>query len=153
MNQHPVHVQSLLVPLDGSRAAESALAWAEELAGKHQSEIILLRVGREPNILEVRDIDDLKAFMQRDEEDCRSYLQQVKLRLKSAAFVKVRLEYCLGNPGPAIVRKAAELGASLIVMASHGRDGMARWWLGSVAERVTRHAACPVLLVRQADQA
>lgn len=151
MNENPLLMRTLLVPLDGSHASEGALPWALELAAKHQAEIVLLRVGREPNILEVQDIGSLEAFLKDQEEKCRQYLQEVKAHLKSNAFVRVRLDYASGLPAKVILAKARDLGISMIVMNSHGRDGVTRWWMGSVAEQVSRHAPCPVLLVRQDD--
>ena len=54
-----------------------------------------------------------------------------------------------GDPGSEIVRYAAEVDAGLIVISSHGHSGLKRFFLGSVAERVTRMASCPVLVVRE----
>ena len=149
MNLNSVHIRKILVPLDGSEASEGALPWAVELAGKHQAEIILLRVGRDPDLFDGQELHTMMAFQREQEEKCRHYLQELKIRLKSDAFVKVTLDYAGGKACRMIVEKASELGASLIVMNSHGRDGLERWWMGSVAEKVTRHAPCPVLLVRQ----
>jgi nucleotide-binding universal stress UspA family protein len=53
-----------------------------------------------------------------------------------------------GHPADAIVRTAEELDVDLIIMATHGRTGVAHMVLGSVAEKVVRHAPCPVLTVR-----
>ncbi|MFN8613626.1 MAG: universal stress protein [Vulcanimicrobiota bacterium] len=142
-------IKSLLVPLDGSEASEKALPWAIDLAAKLQAEIILLRVGREPNFLEGQDLMSLENFMSKQEQSCREYLLRVKAELKGQAYVNVWVEYAYGQPSREIVAKAAQLNASMIVMNSHGRDGLARWWMGSVAEKVTRHSHCPVLLVRQ----
>lgn len=149
MNLDPVHVQKIMVPLDGSSASEAALPWALELAAKHQAQMVLLRVGRAPDIFDGQDIHGLLAFEKAEEDRCRQYLQQVKARLKADAFVQVSVDYASGRAGRAITARAAELGVSVIVMNSHGRDGLNRWWMGSVAEKVTRHAPCPVLLVRQ----
>lgn len=142
-------IKSLLVPLDGSEASERALPWAADLAAKLQAEIILLRVGREPSLLEGQDLMSLEAFTSKQEQACREYLLKVKASLKGQAYVNVWVEYAYGPASREIVAKAAQLNASMIVMNSHGRDGLARWWMGSVAEKVTRHAPCPVLLVRQ----
>jgi nucleotide-binding universal stress UspA family protein len=54
-----------------------------------------------------------------------------------------------GNPFDEITRGAKEFGASLIVLATHGHTGLKRAYFGSVAERVVRHAQCPVLVVRE----
>lgn len=144
-----IHIQKILVPLDGSKVSEVALPWAMELAAKHQAEIILLRVGRDPELFEGQDIHTLMEFQRAQETKCRHYLQQAKAQLKSDAYVKVTVDYAGGDASRVIPARAAELGVSLIVMNSHGRDGLDRWWMGSVAEKATRHSPCPVLLVRQ----
>ncbi len=56
----------------------------------------------------------------------------------------------MGNPGDDIAEAATTLGATLIALPSHGRRGLARWAIGSVAERVVRLAHCPVLVLREA---
>jgi len=59
-----------------------------------------------------------------------------------------KLHVAFGDPGSEIARFAEENGMELIVIPSHGRSGLARVWLGSVAERVLRLAHCPVLILR-----
>jgi len=58
----------------------------------------------------------------------------------------------VGNPGIVISDYAKQSGAELVVMPSHGHHGLRRILLGSVAERVLRHAECPVLVLRRADK-
>lgn len=53
-----------------------------------------------------------------------------------------------GNPGEQVAKRAADMGASMVLISSHGRKGIARWFLGSVAERVVRLCPCPVLVVK-----
>ena len=62
-----------------------------------------------------------------------------------------RLTFTAGNPGLEIAEFAEEIGAALIVIPSHGYHGVKRWILGSVAERVIRHAKCSVLVLRRSD--
>ncbi|MBT9581835.1 universal stress protein [bacterium] len=142
-----VKITSILVPLDGSIIAEQALPWALNLAQLHQAELVLLRVGMRPDVWSVQDLEHLHAYQHEQEAHCMEYLRQLESRLK----VPLRLEYVSGSPGKSIVARAQELGSSLIVMNSHARDGLSRWLLGSVAEKVSRHASCPVLLVREAE--
>lgn len=65
-----------------------------------------------------------------------------------ASRVRLHVEMAKGNPANGIVDLAQRLGVDLIVMPSHGRTGLARLTLGSVAERVVRLAPCPVLVLR-----
>jgi nucleotide-binding universal stress UspA family protein len=81
------------------------------------------------------------------ESRCMKYLLGVEARLTDGK-VPIRAEYTLGNPAQCILDRAQELGECLIVMNSHGREGLSRLWLGSVAEKVSRHATCPLFLVR-----
>ncbi|MFW6188595.1 MAG: universal stress protein, partial [Actinomycetota bacterium] len=63
----------------------------------------------------------------------------------------VDVECVQGIPAEVIVRQAEEADVDLIAMGTHGRSGMAHFLLGSTAERVVQHAACPVLTVRRPD--
>jgi nucleotide-binding universal stress UspA family protein len=74
----------------------------------------------------------------------------VKLHALKAPSSRVTLEYRLleGDPAAVIAKTATETGADLIVMSTHGRTGLTRLVMGSVAEEVLRHAPCPVLTVR-----
>lgn len=146
-----VKISSILVPLDGSTIAELALPWALNLARLHQAELVLLRVGMRPDVWSVQDLEHLHAYQHEQENHCLEYLRQLESRLKGASSPPIRLEYVSGDPGKSIVARARELDSSLIVMNSHGREGLSRWLLGSVAEKVSRHASCPVLLVREAE--
>ena len=141
-----IQIRSILVPLDGSIQSEKALPWAVEMATRHEAEVILLRVGREPDILEGQDLQSLHSFQKAQATKCHSYLQQIK---ESLSLARVRIEYASGNASQIIPEKARQLAVSIVIMNSHGRDGMSRWWMGSVAERVTRHSPCPVLLIRE----
>jgi nucleotide-binding universal stress UspA family protein len=82
-------------------------------------------------------------------------LTQARERLRHVTGVAIRGHFqtrahaLLGMPAPAIVAYAAATGASLIVMGTHGRTGLAHLLMGSVAEHVVRTSPCPVLTVRQ----
>jgi nucleotide-binding universal stress UspA family protein len=66
----------------------------------------------------------------------------------SGAGLEVETEVAEGDPAELIVARAAELGADLIAMGTHGLSALGRVFLGSVARRVVQHAPCPVLTVR-----
>lgn len=148
MSNIPVPIQSILVPLDGSTVSEQALPWALKLAQAYQAELVILRVGLRPDVWSVQDLEHLHAHQAEQEDFSRKYLRDIEARLGPRVSVPIRLEYSSGNPGKSIIERSQELGISLIVMNSHGREGLSRWLLGSVAERVSRHAPCPVFLVR-----
>jgi nucleotide-binding universal stress UspA family protein len=121
-----------LVPLDGSPLAEQALPMVESLAGKPVRQVRLMRAVTRPD----------------ETPEARRYLEGVRDRLQSAGL-EVTIEVRIDEPATAI-RDAGER-ADLIVLATHGRGGFDRLRHGSVAERVTREAQMPVLLVRPAS--
>lgn len=133
----------IVLPLDGSEVSESALGFAARLAVLLSAELIALRV--------THPIDELpatNAFMAQDlareeREAAHEYLERIASLLPRGST-----RVAAGRPAVRIAEVAREVGAGLIVMASHGRSGAARWVLGSVAEGVLRQAPCPVLLCR-----
>lgn len=140
----PKHI---LVPTDLSEGAEQALAYACELARTLDAEIHLLNVVGIPSLgvpelgvaLTSTIIDQLVTENQAALDEiartrCHARLGQVLIRS--------------GDPRDMINRTAQEIGADLIVMGTHGRRGITRALLGSVAETVVRSAPCAVLTVR-----
>ncbi len=75
-------------------------------------------------------------------------LESMRQQLPESEFGKLQIETRFGDPGSVVAERAKDLNAELIVIGSHGRSGIARLMLGSVAEHVTRHAPCPVLVVK-----
>jgi nucleotide-binding universal stress UspA family protein len=125
----PVPLQRVIVPLDGSPRAEKALRVVQELAGPVVQEVTLLRVIDAP--------DEGPA--------AERYLDEVAQRLHEVGLL-CRRQVEQGNPAQMIIDVAGT--DKLVVMATHGRSGLTRWALGSVADRVARHGAAAVLLVR-----
>ena len=134
----------ILVPMDGSQLAETALPYAEELAGRLGSEITLLCVaGSEQaqdyhrhQVYADKSIDQTKY-------EAEKYLEQAIHRA-----VNVKSAIVVGQPAEEIVQYADDEDIDLIVMATHGRSGITRWALGSVADKVARAAKQPVALIR-----
>ena len=143
--------KKILVPLDGSKLAECALAHVKTIAaGCHVSEVVILRVV-EPNpaVSEalsegVTGYDELNNQMQQVAEN---YLTGItfKFRQESGADVHSALAY--GFAANEILAYAAKNNIDLIIMTTHGRSGVSRWLFGSVAERVSHHSTVPVLIV------
>jgi nucleotide-binding universal stress UspA family protein len=135
----------ILVPLDGSNVAEAALPYARMLAERLGAAVELLSV-IDPGEIErsVADPDALTEIACYHKARVEQYLS------KAAGSFFGSLPQCRIERGAAaenIIDAAAESGETLIVMASHGRSGLARWLLGSVAEKVLRGATNPLLLV------
>ncbi len=143
----------VVVPLDGSELAEGILPHVTELIRGRGSQVYLLSVaplvrGPVPALVNIPPPPiNIQEEERRVERELTAYLQTVARRLEPVAVgVQVRVRF--GRQADEILDFAAEVGADLIAMSSHGRSGIGRWVFGSVAERVLRGAACPVLLVR-----
>ncbi len=149
MDKKTPAISNILVPLDGSPRAESAIPWALELARHHQANLILFRVGMRPEVWSP--LDPATVYLEEQEARCMGYLMEIEASLKPNHEVVISSEYAMGNAAQCILDRATELRDPLIVMNSHGRDGLSRWLLGSVAEKVSRHAVCPVFLCRHTD--
>jgi nucleotide-binding universal stress UspA family protein len=146
----------ILVPLDGSQFAEGALPHAQMLAGCGGGAIELLRVTVHPSsYVYVADPAALADLYDSDRAHCEDYLKQIASRLTGTALAPgtVTTTVLEGLVADAILDHADKSGVDLIVMSTHGRSGMERWLLGSVAEKVVRGAKMPVLLVRPSPAA
>jgi nucleotide-binding universal stress UspA family protein len=140
--------KKILVPLDGSDLSESILDHVVTIAlGCCVPEVVLVRV-REPLDPTVMETLDAKIAAELDEayrEDAASYLDKIAEILKGKG-IDAKAEVLAGNPAEEIIKYARSSGVDLIIMSTHGRSGISRWVLGSVADRVIRHSSVPVLI-------
>lgn len=137
--------ERILVPLDGSEASARIVPVVEELARVFGSEVLLLRIEWAlsamvgpfaPDVAKLRPLDQVAAD-----------LAPVRSRLEGAG-VRARVIASYGPEATEILDCAERNQVGLIAMSTHGRSGVSRWALGSVAEHVLRHCACPVLVRR-----
>ena len=145
-------LQPVLVPLDGSALAEQALPYAQALVAPGGA-LTLLKVV-EPSesihglsgrlLVSVEDAQRMLEFQAHEE------LQKAEATLHGEPPL-VRQEVTRGDPAEEILRIAAEREVDLIVMTTHGRGAFGRWFFGSVADRVARSSAVPVLLMRPSE--
>lgn len=141
-------IKTVLVPLDGSTRAESALPAALELARKFSARLHLFRCPDQPGAAAcLSEGPHLERLFRALEQESAKYLAALVQRI-SEPGLEITSEYRDGHPASVILQVAEELPAPWIVLATHGREGMERWLLGSTAERLARHAPCPVVLVR-----
>jgi nucleotide-binding universal stress UspA family protein len=147
----------ILVPLDGSKLAERALPAAEELARLMRAPLHLVRVV-DPTQSElsgygiyksVLDEDASSALLAAEGAAAHAYLERMTAR-DIEAGVGASSEVRHGITAHEVVAMAQP--GDLIVMSTHGRGGLARWFLGSVAEDVVRRAPVPVLMIRVAAE-
>jgi nucleotide-binding universal stress UspA family protein len=135
--------------VDLSDPSRAAMRDAAELARTSSAELTIVHVFSPPNL----SVDQLAVTA---EEIVRSITSSLEAELEPwraeaarLAERPVSLAVVSGRPADEIVRFARERGFDLIVVATHGRTGVRRFVLGSVAERVVREATVPVLVVRQ----
>lgn len=144
----------ILVPLDGSKLAEQALPVATAIAQKASAELMLVRV--------VQTLDETNRhilFANEKEADATfakyqkrvdKYLVETERQLRLAG-VSTTHRALLADPSAGICDSAIEADVDLIVLSTHGRTGLGRWYYGSVASKVIRSVHCPVLLVRSVE--
>ncbi|HEY55889.1 MAG TPA: universal stress protein [Dehalococcoidia bacterium] len=140
--------QRMLVPLDGSKLSEVVFPYAKELAGRLGLEVVLLHV-HSPGESETVPLH--RAYIEHKAEMIRRQSQEVQTKVgvgEVGRAVQVRGELAVGYPADEILRYAEENDVDLILMATHGRSGIRRWVMGSVADRVLRASKVPVWLVR-----
>jgi nucleotide-binding universal stress UspA family protein len=139
----------LLVPLDASELAEIALPYAEELAIHLGSEVILIHVRTPADVPENLDhrvyISKMAATTEQNVKKSPALPPGEKVKVASAMVGSLG---SLTHPAEEILDYAEKENISLIVMATHGRTGISRWALGSVANKIARASKCPVLLIR-----
>lgn len=146
----PRALRSLLVPLDGSSFGEQALPVAVAIARRARASLHLIHVHRPAAVSMAA-----QSSARWDDEIRESewwYLEREAGLVADA--VGLTVTRVIGSPPvvEALCRRASEVEADLIVMTSHGRTGLARAWLGSVADGVLRQAEVPVLLIRPREQ-
>ena len=144
-----MNVKHILFPTDFSGYNNAALAYASMLAADS---------GATLHILHVDDLQDVGADMAEfgymcatpwDHSDRAKVLEELDEIRPTISGVPYEHHYRRGTAAMQIVRFAQSEGMDLVVMASHGRTGLARLVTGSVAEEVMRKAPCPVLIVKQ----
>ena len=145
----PFKIKKILVPIDFSNLSKDALPWATFLAAKFDAEIILLHaVEKFPvDYLLGRELMNhtIVPLMKQAEAD----LERMAVSLSKSTKVSVSAVVRDGTPFEEICHAVKLLGADLIALTTHGYTGLKHVWLGSTAERVVRHAHCPVLVVRK----
>lgn len=151
--EQTVSFRRILLPLDGSSLGEAALPYVEELASVTGAEVVLFHVvnprpelglvdGYSPELGQMAEAQVSQAL-----EAAREYLGRIRDRLADRG-ITARCEVEIGSPADRVVAYASEANVDLVAMSTHGRSGIGRWLLGSVADEVLHAANRPVMLVR-----
>ncbi|HXV83231.1 MAG TPA: universal stress protein [Candidatus Binatia bacterium] len=145
--------KTYLVPVDFSKTSEAALRYALDEARDDSGKLFLLHViptsaytiaapeGGAPGMY----VDYIKIAQESAEKEMQKLIKKYKLKPNEYRSKIVRG----GDPPDVIAKQAKKARAKMIVMGSHGRSGIERFFLGSVAERTLRYAACPTLIVKR----
>jgi nucleotide-binding universal stress UspA family protein len=145
-------LEMILCGVDFSPASECALELAADLARRHRCQLTVAHVQEPPTAVAADMLvsppelfDEAVRQSERELERCRVRAQELSDRPARSAML-------MGPPADALVAWAREHPCDVVVVATHGRGGLKRLVLGSVAEKVARHAPCSVVVARPASR-
>jgi nucleotide-binding universal stress UspA family protein len=147
--------KKIMVPLDGSELAECVFPHLETIAKVCQppAEVTVVQAV-EPlsvpygiEVFQFSSLQQVEAFETHRKTGAEKYLKKVVARLKKNG-IQARAEVIYGKAGEALSDYATKNKVDLVIIATHGRSGISRWVLGSVADRIVHSARAPVLMVR-----
>lgn len=134
---------SVLVPIDFSEWSYSAIAPAREYV-ESETSLTLIHV-----LTPLHPADPAAMWNTLDDEQRKQKVKEfLQEKLGEMGYKEVGIEIKIGDPSTEIIDFAKDISADLIVLPSHGRKGVSRFLLGSVAERVVRLSSCPVLVLK-----
>jgi nucleotide-binding universal stress UspA family protein len=157
--QREPEISRILVPLDGSPLAEGVLEPAFAIGGLYPAEFTLLRVvspvvglvqaaGHPSSIGDATLLEQVTELHEQEQREAEAYLEKTASGLRERGL-RLRTRVVVDEPpAAAILKEAQAMGANLIALATHGRRGLARLFLGSVSDKVVRAATVPVLVQR-----
>ena len=140
----------VIIPLDGSKLAEQAIALGYSIAQRINHDVLLLQVvEKEVNPILAHSDKDIHADELPDyaTTQAKAYLQSIVEQLQIADGSSVSYHVAFGRPGEQIASVANEREASYVVMSTHGYTGLTRWMMGSVADRVLHLTERPLVLI------
>jgi nucleotide-binding universal stress UspA family protein len=135
---------NVVIPLDGSRLAERSLAFVPSLTRLDQLNVTLVSVVNPEE--EVHLLSHTEAS-EREGNVLQTYLHEVAGDMHKHHNIQVATEVLKGNPADAILEKLRSARTDLLIVSTHGRSGISRWRIGSVADKLIRGAGCETLVV------
>lgn len=149
-NPEPAPLKRVVVPLDGSELAETAIPHAAELAGKMDLDMVLLRAYALTTPLYSGEnyAPDLAELWEQTRKEAGEYLEEKARHLQKQGLRNISTVLTEGYAAERIIHLARQKPGSLVAMCTHGRTGVGRWVLGSVTDRVVRHSDNPILVIR-----
>jgi nucleotide-binding universal stress UspA family protein len=140
-----VEFKRLIIPLDGSELAETILPYAINLCKSLDMELILVRAYHPSfpgSTIRMREVSKIVH------DSAENYIRDMADKMRKEGLTKVSYKVLKGVPAEQITEFAVETPNSVTALCSHGRHGVSRWLLGSVANAVIHCAEEPVLVVR-----
>jgi nucleotide-binding universal stress UspA family protein len=138
-----MNAKKILLPVDFSTAGQAALNMATMLARDTKATLIILHVEEPPMAYGGGEL--YYGLVEPDRTELSRMLHEIK---PSDPSIPVVYRLVTGDPATSVCQAAEEEGADFIVVGSHGRTGIGRLLMGSVAEAIVRHAKCPVVTVK-----
>jgi nucleotide-binding universal stress UspA family protein len=146
--------RKILLPVDLGSESRRAVQAAAAIARRYEASVDLFHVWQPPTLLPTQLVmmppqgGPPQMASEVAQEIARAQLQELADEVRKEGVAHVRCHVGVGDPAHDICELVTKGGFDLIVMATHGRTGLAHAFLGSVTEKVLRHASCPVLVVR-----
>jgi universal stress protein A len=141
--------RKILVPTDFSQDSDAALRMALSIAATFQARIFLLHVISKQSLADYcLDQNLVDRFLNESIVFSNEKLQEVIDKNQQRGNIKVIPDIRNGQPYEEILKEASDRKIDLIVIASHGKTGLQKYFIGSVTEKVMKEAKCPVLLIR-----
>ena len=134
--------ESILLPLDGSELAETAIPYVRDLAGQLEAEVYLLHACPPEHKTDIR---MHQLYLNNIAENLR---QRIKENWQPSGEPKIQVEVILDEPVNAIFDYVKQKAISMVALTSHGTSGLRAWAMGSVADNVVRGVGIPTLLIR-----
>jgi universal stress protein A len=148
--------QKILVPTDFSEDSEAAFLTALNIAAKYRSSIYLLHVISSSAHLNMADYcldaNNMNRILNESSVSSNEKLQAIIDKSQQSGDIKVVPTVRRGHPCEEILKEASERKIDLIVIASHGKTGLQKYFIGSVTERVMKDVNCPVLLIQNQER-
>lgn len=149
-----VHYRRVLVPLDGSSRAETALPIARRVAAAEQAQLVVVHAVPEPELTEIgplepQDEELRDRLLRRNERVAQAYLERIRARITEKGVEVATLMLHGGDARHLLARAIVDERADLTVLTSHGRSGHVDVASGSVTDFLITHATAPLLIVRQ----
>lgn len=142
-----MNAKKILFPTDFSHTGDAALAMATSLARDTGAKLLIVHVEESPNVYAGGEF--YYGIPNPPTDELRRMLEEVK---PTDGSVMYEHRLLTGDPAATIVRLAEDEGVDMIVLGTHGRTGILRMLMGSVAEAIVRRANCPVLTYKQPSE-